>query len=437
MTVSGDTSRRRSGCLHAAGPGASVRRAAPAAALAVAAAGRRCPGRRNSGRSRGSTWRRRRTARWRSATAASWSRTSRSRRRRCAAGVPALREVVADGHRLAELRIPVRGTPARRSGWARSAAARRRVALVGASPAPATRTARHRSASRSTRTACARVPDRGRRHPLRRRTGAAVPRAATTSTAAASAPSCRRCPQPAPRRWSRAGAIPAMPAGPARWAAFTGSRPRATRAAGQRRARPGRARRAERRRRRHRLGRGHGRRRARRVPRPPAASPPATRCAACASSRATAPAPEAFRGKNRVRKFQIAFGPAREQRFDVEIPVDPAADAAHWRDPFWVPLAQADAGVVRDGRRDGGGARQGRVAAQELRHRGDRRSGGVHRARQPRRPDKPRRRSRPTAPDCAARLPLLIGLGAAGVLPTAQAVLRRAGLRRASAWSRR
>ena len=47
---------------------------------------------------------------------------------------------------------------------------------------------------------------------------------------------------------------------------------------------------------------------------------------------------EAFRGKNRIRKFQIAFGPAREQRFDVEIPVDPAADAAHWRDPFWVPL---------------------------------------------------------------------------------------------------
>ena len=47
---------------------------------------------------------------------------------------------------------------------------------------------------------------------------------------------------------------------------------------------------------------------------------------------------DAFRGKNRVRRFQIAFGPAREQRFDVEIPGDPTADAAHWRDPFWVPL---------------------------------------------------------------------------------------------------
>ena len=47
---------------------------------------------------------------------------------------------------------------------------------------------------------------------------------------------------------------------------------------------------------------------------------------------------QAFRAKNRLRRFQIAFGPAREQRFDVEIPDDPAADAAHWRDPYWVPL---------------------------------------------------------------------------------------------------
>src|SRR6185295_4761616 len=29
---------------------------------------------------------------------------------------------------------------------------------------------------------------------------------------------------------------------------------------------------------------------------------------------------DAFRNKNRLRRFQIAFGPAREQRFDVEIP---------------------------------------------------------------------------------------------------------------------
>ena len=47
---------------------------------------------------------------------------------------------------------------------------------------------------------------------------------------------------------------------------------------------------------------------------------------------------EALRRKNRVRRFQVAFGPAREQRFDVEIPADPAADAARWKDAYWVPL---------------------------------------------------------------------------------------------------
>ena len=72
---------------------------------------------------------------------------------------------------------------------------------------------------------------------------------------------------------------------------------------------------------------------------------------------------DAFRGKNRVRRFQIAFGPAREQRFDVEIPGDPTADAAHWRDPFWVPLPKPMAGVVRDRDRHRGGAGQGGVAA--------------------------------------------------------------------------
>jgi HEAT repeat protein len=46
----------------------------------------------------------------------------------------------------------------------------------------------------------------------------------------------------------------------------------------------------------------------------------------------------AFRGKNRLRGFQIALGPSPEQRFDVEIPEDPARDPAHWADPYWVPL---------------------------------------------------------------------------------------------------
>jgi HEAT repeat protein len=51
-----------------------------------------------------------------------------------------------------------------------------------------------------------------------------------------------------------------------------------------------------------------------------------------ASSRAS------FRGKNRVKRFLLALGPKPEQQFDVEIPDDPAADATRWREPYWVAL---------------------------------------------------------------------------------------------------
>jgi HEAT repeat protein len=138
---------------------------------------------------------------------------------------------------------------------------------------------------------------------------------------------------------------------------------------------------------------------------------------------------EAFRGKNRIRKFQIAFGPAREQRFDVEIPVDPAADAAHWRDPFWVPLPKpmpascativvTEVALGKDASppKSFGTAAIGDLAVfTELDS-----------------PDGPERlvADLATAPDCAARLPLLIGLGPAGVLPTAQAVLGAKGYAR-------
>ena len=137
---------------------------------------------------------------------------------------------------------------------------------------------------------------------------------------------------------------------------------------------------------------------------------------------------DAFRGKNRVRRFQIAFGPAREQRFDVEIPGDPTADAAHWRDSFWVPLPKPMAAscvtvIVTDvalGKeasppKSFGAAAIGELAVfTEL--------------------DGPEGAERlvadlVAAPDCAARLPLLIGLGTPAVLPTAQAVLGAEGVR--------
>jgi len=135
---------------------------------------------------------------------------------------------------------------------------------------------------------------------------------------------------------------------------------------------------------------------------------------------------DAFRGKNRVRRFQIAFGPAREQRFDVEIPGDPTADAAHWRDSFWVPLPKPMAascvtvvvtevalGKEASPPKSFGAAAIGELAVfTEL--------------------DGPEGAERlvadlVAAPDCAARLPLLVGLGAPAVLPTAQAVLGAKG----------
>jgi HEAT repeat protein len=135
---------------------------------------------------------------------------------------------------------------------------------------------------------------------------------------------------------------------------------------------------------------------------------------------------EAFRGKNRVRRFQIAFGPAREQRFDVEIPGDPAADAAHWRDPFWVPLpkplqASCVTVVVTEvalGKEASPPKNFGATAIGEL---------AVFTEL-----DSPEGAERLVAdlagaPDCGARLPLLIGLGPAAVLPTAQAVLGAKG----------
>ena len=269
----------------------------------------------------------------------------------------------------------------------------------------------------------------GRRHALRRCRRRGCSRASTTSTAGASARSCRRCPS----RDREAGRAPRRSGDAAGQAAGRVPLDCGVEHArlGQRRARAGRPRRAERRRRGDSLGRGDGRRRARRVPH-----------RACERGRLRRPRPArvsrrrrepgAFRRKNRVRRFQIAFGAAREQRFDVEIPADPAADAAHWRDPFWVPLpkpmpASCVTVIVTE-------VALGKDAAppEELRHGGDRRAGGVHRARQPRGGRAAGRRSG-GAPDCTARLPLLVGLGARGGAAHGAGGDGREGLRRANA----
>jgi HEAT repeat protein len=135
---------------------------------------------------------------------------------------------------------------------------------------------------------------------------------------------------------------------------------------------------------------------------------------------------QAFRAKNRVNRLQIALGPAPGQRFDVELPEEPAGDAAHWRDPYWVPLPKPVISscltVVITGVTPGSEAappkNYGTTAIGEMAIFTDADGpGGANRLVS----------DLASAPDCAARLPLVVALGEAAVLPTAQAVLTASG----------
>jgi HEAT repeat protein len=139
---------------------------------------------------------------------------------------------------------------------------------------------------------------------------------------------------------------------------------------------------------------------------------------------------QAFRANNRLLRFQVALGPAPAQRFDVEIPADPAADPARWRESYWValpkPVLSSCLTVVLTEVAHGALAappgRFGTTAVGELSIFTD--ADG---------PEGARRlvSDLATAPDCAARLPLVVGLGEAAVLPAAQAVLAATGPARA------
>ena len=213
------------------------------------------------------------------------------------------------------------------------------------------RRARPSVAARGDGRARARVPDGGRRHALRRRARAPVPARLRLRRRRASGPCCRRCPPAASRRWSRGGAIPAMPPG-APLGGFHWIAASTTPRRGQRRARAGRARRAERRRPGHGLERGAGRRRAGRVPHRALRPRRATPSAGCASSRATAPAARRFRAQEpRAPLPDRASGRAREQRFDVELPEDPARGRRALARAVLGAPAQAGRRVVRDGGR--------------------------------------------------------------------------------------
>lgn len=135
---------------------------------------------------------------------------------------------------------------------------------------------------------------------------------------------------------------------------------------------------------------------------------------------------QAFHAKNRVKRLQIALGPAPEQRFDVELPEDSAGDATHWRDAYWVPLPKPMISscvtvvitAVTPGSEAAPPKNYGTTAIGDLAIFTE--ADG---------PDGAKRlvSDLASAPDCAARLPLVVALGEAAVLPTAQAVLAATG----------
>lgn len=140
--------------------------------------------------------------------------------------------------------------------------------------------------------------------------------------------------------------------------------------------------------------------------------------------------PASFRARNRVRAFALLFGPEAERRFEVEVPEDPAVAEGKARVPYWVPLPSAIESscvtvVIREVYR-GTEAQQskasgGTTAISDLQifTELDTEAGAD-------------RLISDTAagPDCAARVPLLVSLGDPIVLPAAQALLVARGVGR-------
>jgi HEAT repeat protein len=127
-----------------------------------------------------------------------------------------------------------------------------------------------------------------------------------------------------------------------------------------------------------------------------------------------------YHARNRVRRVQISLGPRDDQRFDVELPEAPA-DAGRFAEPYWValprPTPAACLTVVITEVTPGGEAHPprsfGTTAISEL---------AVYTEL-----DGPGGAARLVAdvagaPDCASRVPALVSLGARAVAPTAQAV---------------
>ncbi|HVZ89334.1 MAG TPA: hypothetical protein VHG72_20375, partial [Polyangia bacterium] len=130
----------------------------------------------------------------------------------------------------------------------------------------------------------------------------------------------------------------------------------------------------------------------------------------------------AFKAKNRIKRLQIALGPSPAQRFDVEIPADPAADPARWREPYWIALPKPTVTscvsviitAVTPGTEAAPPKRYGTTAIGDLAIFTDADGAGG-----------PERlvTDLASSADCGSRLPMVVALGAAAVQPAAQAAL--------------
>ncbi|HXI55053.1 MAG TPA: HEAT repeat domain-containing protein, partial [Polyangia bacterium] len=138
----------------------------------------------------------------------------------------------------------------------------------------------------------------------------------------------------------------------------------------------------------------------------------------------------AFRARNRLRRFQLIMGAQADQRFDVEIPEDPQSaprsESEPWRRAYWValprPVASSCVTVVIADVYHGSEAAPPRtfgttaIAEMEIFTDLDQPGGTAHLVGEiAQMADGP-------AADCAARVPLLVSLGEPAIAPVVQAL---------------
>ncbi|MES1157892.1 MAG: hypothetical protein ABUL67_02210, partial [Haliangium ochraceum] len=136
-----------------------------------------------------------------------------------------------------------------------------------------------------------------------------------------------------------------------------------------------------------------------------------------------ASSPGAWKARNRIKSLALSFGPDAERRFDVEIPDDPGAPPAKLGAPYWIalptPVASACLTVTvrevypgSETRAAAGGGGTTAISDFEVFTELDDPAGAERLV-----------ADIAAGTDCASRVPLLVALGEPAVLPTAQAIL--------------